>query len=111
MGYYDPDLYSQPEAFGLELVGSIDLDNESYQFNILAVLHEPPTDKFYIIQDSGCSCPSPFENHTGREALGEPLTAHETVKRVLDAVAEASEYRYSYGPDDPSDLIAAILRR
>jgi hypothetical protein len=111
MGYYDPDLYGQPEAFGLELVGSIDLDNESYQFNILAVLHEPTTDKFYIIQDSGCSCPSPFEDHTSRDALGEPLTAHEAVKRIQSSVDGAKAYEYGTGPDDPSDLIAAILRK
>lgn len=67
MGFYLPDPYNQPEEFGLTPVASLEED-EPYQFDILQVWkHEDGT--FYYASDSGCSCPSPFEDFTKLEHL------------------------------------------
>lgn len=39
-----------------------DLDDEPYQFYVLGVWSKP--DGYYISTDSGCSCPTPWENHS-----------------------------------------------
>ena len=68
MGYNSPDVYSQPEKFGLKLVAEIDYSDKDYQFDTRAVwLHE--SGKLYTARDSGCSCPSPFEDYTSLEKL------------------------------------------
>lgn len=64
MSYGAPDLYNSPEHFGLVVIDEIELDNESYQFNIRVVWREIATGKLYTARDSGCSCPSPFEDYT-----------------------------------------------
>jgi hypothetical protein len=60
MGYYLPDLYYQPERFGLTVVGVIEWTDEAYQFDMTAVWVDADG-WVYWADDSGCSCPSPFE--------------------------------------------------
>lgn len=47
---------------GLSVVVNLD-ENEAYQFNILYVVKDNRTGDIYAANDSGCSCPIPFENH------------------------------------------------
>lgn len=54
------NIYSAPEKFGLTIVDSMSMTKESYQFDILLVITDGKN--FYAARDSGCSCPSPFEN-------------------------------------------------
>lgn len=68
MSYFSPDPYNQPEAFGLTLIDSIDLDAYVYQFDMVCVWwHEDGS--IYYAHDSGCSCPSPFENISSMDDL------------------------------------------
>jgi hypothetical protein len=75
----DINPYQNPEAAGLELVGEVEWSARSYEFDLTAVWRDATTGAFYWASDSGCSCPSPFENttfddlHTGTkfEALAE----------------------------------------
>ena len=59
----EKNIYSNPEFFGLEIVAELSKDI-SYQFDQLVVLRNKKTNKHYIMQDSGCSCPIPFEDMT-----------------------------------------------
>lgn len=62
------DVYYNPEKHGLTPVAELELDNESYSFNIICVWKH--TDGgLYWGQDSGCSCPSPFEDYHSIEKL------------------------------------------
>lgn len=61
MGYNQPDPYHQPGMFDLTTVGEIDWDNECYQFN-MTVVWAGKDGTVYWADDSGCSCPSPFED-------------------------------------------------
>lgn len=46
-------------------VGGADMDGDlSYEFNEVAVYHHETTNDLLIAHDSGCSCPTPFEDHT-----------------------------------------------
>lgn len=67
MGYYDDDLYYNPEKFGLRTVGDVEWRNESYEFDMTVVWYHEENQRFYWASDSGCSCPSPFEAFTSLE--------------------------------------------
>ena len=46
----------------LEYIGEVEWTGESYQFDITAVWYHPESGLFYWGDDSGCSCPTPFED-------------------------------------------------
>lgn len=50
----------EPEKFGLELLGEFDHSEPSYSFDKTAVWTDGR--KVYCAWDSGCSCPTPFED-------------------------------------------------
>lgn len=68
MGYYDSNIYYSPEKFGLETVGDIDFDDD-YGFDIFVVWRETATGRLGYGEDSGCSCPSPFEDFTPEDIV------------------------------------------
>lgn len=58
------NVYYSPQDFGLTIVGDVEdhsYDND-YGFNMFVVWANSEGALFYS-WDSGCSCPSPFENH------------------------------------------------
>ena len=56
------NIYYNPEAFGLQIIGDVDVA-DSYEFDMLVVFKDTETNKLYYATDSGCSCPTPFEDH------------------------------------------------
>ncbi|MFB6726807.1 hypothetical protein ACFCV3_41950 [Kribbella sp. NPDC056345] len=80
-------LYS-PEDHGLTLVGELDFSSGSYEFDYTAVWIDAEGNLKWA-DDSGCSCPSPFEDHTP-ESL-----EHGPVDRLRDHLE--SRYRDQYG--------------
>lgn len=64
MGYFDGNLYYSPEKFGLEQIGEVVWREPDYSFDFLVLWRRAETERFYFDEDSGCSCPSPFENAT-----------------------------------------------
>ena len=86
-------VYDKPEEHGLKQIGCLDEADMSYEFNMLCVWQHKDGRIFYE-QDSGCSCPSPFEDNTCLESLtevkhGESFDAF--VSTVNSFPAEASE--------------------
>lgn len=55
-------IYYQPSDLDLDAVGEVEWDDESYQFNLTGVWRHTVTGDLYYADDSGCSCPSPFED-------------------------------------------------
>ncbi len=90
MGYGVPDVYYQPEAFGLVPVAEIDYSDGCYQFDIRAVWKHTETGRLYTARDSGCSCPSPFEEFTKLELLDEV-----DMYVLENEVSDESGYEYS----------------
>ena len=56
------NIYYDPEKFGLKTVGEIDWSDGCYQFDLTVVWQRELDGVFVYAEDSGCSCPSPFED-------------------------------------------------
>jgi hypothetical protein len=54
----------------------------SYAFDMFGVWRDPETDKLYYGHDSGCSCPSPFENIGSLSDLNELNNINEFIERL-----------------------------
>lgn len=50
------------EEVGLVLIDILDESDYSYGYNTLLVFHHTPSGRMFWTQDSGCSCPAPFED-------------------------------------------------
>lgn len=61
------DVYHNPEVFGLTQIAIVEED-ESYQFNMIVAWRDE-SGRVYWGHDTGCSCPSPFEDYTSKESL------------------------------------------
>ena len=57
------NIYYNPEAFGLQTVDDVDVAGD-WEFDTLLVLQNTTTKELFYLQDSGCSCPTPFEDMT-----------------------------------------------
>jgi len=55
------NIYYSPEKFGLEVVAELSKDL-SYEFDIYLVWKDKDG-RLFTATDSGCSCPTPFEDH------------------------------------------------
>jgi hypothetical protein len=82
MGWSTPDVYNEPDHFGLELVAMIERPDMSYEFDMFGIWRDASTGQVYNGQDSGCSCPSPFEGYTSLADLTEVKTAAELHKAL-----------------------------
>lgn len=65
------DVYSNPENFGLEAIGEIDWFQDSYGFDLTTIWRDKETGVLYYADDSGCSCPSPYEDFRSKDELTE----------------------------------------
>ena len=106
MGYNDPDVYNQPEKFGLTQVAMIDWDDEPYQFDMTVVWLHRKTNRLYMASDSGCSCPSPFEDYKTMESL----EALESISQIEAMVKEHREAAYSPTPSEKCDAFLAEVK-
>jgi hypothetical protein len=99
------DVYYNPEKFGLTIIGDVDTAG-SYEFYMLAVWQRDEDGALFWQTDSGCSCPSPFEDVYSVEGLN-PIT---------DAAAFAAEARkwlreqYKPGAND-RDAVERLIRK
>ena len=62
MGSYGNNIYYNPEKFGLEIVAEIEYSSGSYEFDTRVVWKKKDVHSFWTARDSGCSCPTPFED-------------------------------------------------
>lgn len=68
MGWDQPDVYYQPERFGLTPVAEIDYSSGMYEFH-LRIVWRHSSGLLLTARDAGCSCPSPFEDLTSLEQV------------------------------------------
>lgn len=57
------NIYYQPGAYGLETVAEIEYSSANYEFDTRVVWKVIGKKKFFTMRDSGCSCPTPFEDY------------------------------------------------
>lgn len=63
------NVYYSPEDFGLIVVADLELSEPDYSFDTVVVWRHPESGLFYWAHDSGCSCPTPFEDYRTLEDL------------------------------------------
>lgn len=89
-------IYYAPEKLGIEIVASVEHEPD-WNFDItLFVRHD---DRYYVVQDSGCSCPTPFEDVKGLEDLTRVRTTGEV---------QAFIKPFNYPTDDALSFMAKV---
>jgi hypothetical protein len=94
-------IYYDPEQYGLTTVGEISFDDGSWQFDMGVVWWHPERHVFFYAEDSGCSCPSPFEDYHSVESLGQPLNLSALIAKLRTLTAR------TYGSTDTPVAIQA----
>jgi hypothetical protein len=98
------NLYYDPQKFGLETVGEIDWSSGSYEFDYTVVWRRTAGGSLLYGEDSGCSCPSPFES----EGV-EDLTLIGSLTDFQAHLAQRNENNAYDGPRNSE--IATLLER
>lgn len=63
MSDYGMNVYYYPEKSGLTIFAEIEYSSGSYEFDTRVVwLHKDG--RYFTARDSGCSCPTPFEDYS-----------------------------------------------
>ena len=96
MGYDVPDVYYQPEKFGLRIVGELNDPEACYSFDDFVLWKHEETGKFYWAVDSGCSCPTPFEHFTSIDKL----TPVDSLMELMEIGVSETTWR----PEDWTEL-------
>ncbi len=79
-----------------EFVAEVEWEDQSYQFDMTRVYLHKPTGELYYAEDSGCSCPSPFEDTT-TDDLKPIMRMQDWYDHVKDRTIQADpskEYQY-----------------
>lgn len=80
---FEENIYYSPEKWGLTPVADIDWSDGDYVFDYRCVWKDA-NGVFYTARDSGCSCPSPFEDYCDMASLDRlDLTVLEAECRAL----------------------------
>lgn len=61
--------YYSPESFDLELLDTLEEAGLDYSFHMLCAWREKATGDLVWAEDSGCSCPAPFEDYPTTRAF------------------------------------------
>lgn len=56
--------YGHDKPIGITSLGELDDPEADYSFDILFVFKDDASNRVFYGRDSGCSCPSPFEDFT-----------------------------------------------
>ena len=97
------NIYYNPEAFGLEIVGDIEWSDGRYQFDLTVVFRDVLSGDLFYAEDSGCSCPSPFED-VGRNHLI-PVT------KTMDLITHLEERKNGSYEGDRSGEVGELLTK
>lgn len=89
------DPYYNPEDFGLELYGEVDIYERNYDYHIFAIWRVKDTGEFAWSYDSGCSCSTPFEAISRANLeYGTSLEATEALSRCIEEETYSDEAAY-----------------
>lgn len=88
------NVYYNPEDHELELVSALNQPDMDYSYNTLIVLKHKPTNRLFYAQDSGCSCPTPFDDYR--------FSADESgvINTNLNEITEASKNSFQNAVDE-----------
>jgi hypothetical protein len=84
--------YPYDQFVGFTKLDEIEWDNESYAFNITGIWVRDSDGTLWTADDSGCSCPTPWENLGSLERLFSIEALVERYKR--QTATDETGYRY-----------------
>lgn len=99
------NVYYNPEDHGLTVVGTAELAESNYSFDLVGIWKGEKG--YYLATDSGCSCPSPFEDYNGIDDLTGPLTAEEAREEATSLWKGA--YAGGYDPHSFEEFMALVV--
>lgn len=82
--------YYAPEKMGLEILATIE-DEPNWDFDIMAIWTDGS--RLYWANDSGCSCPTPFEDYNNLESLSSGDVS--ACLRAIDDFTEGEHYYHN----------------
>lgn len=102
--HFDRNPADDPAKCGLTIVATISWDDTAYQFDETIVWQDNATGGLYMASDSGCSCPSPFEDFHCMADLERVVTIAQ-----IDSLLNQTR---PYGPDmDTRNDFRALVQR
>lgn len=103
---YSSYIYWNPEDFGLSVVGEIQWTEPCCDFD-LTVLWRDATGKLYWGDDSGCSCPMPFEAVKSLDDL-ETGSFHQFAEHVNARLRAERDSGNDYAAAQVVELLAKV---
>lgn len=86
--------YYSPEKLGLSILAQNDIAG-AYEFNMCVVWKHAASGRIFYAFDSGCSCPSPFENYFFTDDDGILNTdLNEATARNFEGAAQEMEAKH-----------------
>lgn len=69
--------YYSPKKCGLQIIDALEDPAASYDFSTVVAFRKSRTKRVFIVHDSGCSCPTPFEDVHSLADMSEIRTVKE----------------------------------
>lgn len=102
------DVYYNPESFGLSVVGEVQWDEPCYDFDLTVVWTDGSL--FYWADDSGCSCPSPFEDFVSLDHAGILRGSfHDMAEALNTRLAKTDDSDRTYAAPQVVELISRAM--
>lgn len=100
------NFYTDPADFGLKLIGEIEWGDGCYSFDLTVVWRRDFDGKLVYAEDSGCSCPSPFEDQGIPDLT---LCTADQLQVQLNKRADDAGSLYGHGISDEHRMAIANL--
>lgn len=104
---WNNNLYYNPEDSGLTKVAELELTEPFYSFDLAAAWRDTEG-QFYLGTDSGCSCPTPFENFASIADLTGPLTAAQVIEEATSLALASPEP--SFALEGLPEFLADVMK-
>jgi hypothetical protein len=105
MGWDSPDVYYQSDKFDLEIVAEVEWSAPCYDFD-LTVVWVDKEGTYYWASDSGCSCPSPFEDYNSLDSLDRG-----TKWEAISYLTETMKTHYNGQSDYATQQVANAMQK
>lgn len=89
-GWGEANVYDEPQNCGLKIVAQAQAEM-GYEFDMIVCFADIKTGSLWLAHDSGCSCPTPFEDtHSFFDFT--PLRMEHTIDRFVDQYTKNDKY-------------------
>jgi len=93
------------EALGLTQISEANLSEPDYSFDLIGAWKDAQGG-IYLSTDSGCSCPTPWENHGQMDDFTGPLTKAQAIEEATSLWSGNKDF--GYDPPQFTKFIADI---